>query len=247
MRSDINHPILDERWEAMEVIKTEYVEPNYEELKYQLVQNVILKNESFDIPLSIRTEKEGHIFLCDGGYPPKARCYWFMLQAFTGADSAIRKCDKEYIISKHGQWPKAPCNQAKIYINHTIVPTYLSSKKWSHFVLSKRKNVLRFSEFSNQKEKQIMEWEDDDIPIDVTHIIVHSITNNGLWKIHNIDFLYTDVTNSEVNLGPLIYSANGFVCISMYVTMCSFCKLMLSLVSGRQVIKTEEFEMKVRI
>ena len=56
---------------------------------------------------------------------------------------------------------------------------------WSHFVLSKHKNVLRFSQFSNQKEQLIMEWEDYDIPIDVTHIIVHSKENSGLWKIHN--------------------------------------------------------------
>ena len=104
----------------MEVIKTEYVEPNHYKLKYQLVTNVVLK-DSFYIPLSMRMEKEGHIFLCDGEDPPKARCYWFMLQAFTGAGSAIRKCEVDYINPKHGMWPKAPCNEAKVYINVRIL------------------------------------------------------------------------------------------------------------------------------
>ena len=99
----------------MEVIKTEYVKPKHYKLKYQLVSNVVLK-ESFDIPLSIRIEKEGHIFLCDGKDPPKARCYWFMLQAFNGMHSAIRKYEKGYINSEHGRWLKAPCSQAKVNI-----------------------------------------------------------------------------------------------------------------------------------
>ncbi|XP_063908361.1 receptor-type tyrosine-protein phosphatase T-like isoform X4 [Zophobas morio] len=243
MQSEINYPILDERWEAMEVIKTEYVEPNYYKLKYELIKNVVPK-ESFNVPLSIRIENEAHIFLCDGEDPPKARCYWFMLQAFSGTGSAIRKCEKGYINSEHGTWPMAPCKEAKVYINHNIVPTYLSSKKWSHFVLSKQKNILKFTQISDHKENQIMEWRDDKSPIDVKNVIVHSKRNNGLWKIHNVDFLYTDVVSSDVNLGPLIYSTNRFICISMYVTMCSSCKLILSLAYGKHIITSKEFENK---
>ncbi|XP_063907950.1 uncharacterized protein LOC135126083 isoform X1 [Zophobas morio] len=244
IQSNFNHPILDERWEAMNVIKTEYVELSSDKLLYQHFQNIVLKKESFDIPLSIRIEKEGHIFLCDGEYPPNSRCYWFMLQAFSGMGSAIRKCEKGYIPSEDGKLPQAPCNEQRVYKNHNIVPTYLSNKMWSHFVMSKHKNVLRFSQFSHQKEKLIMEWEDYDIPIDVTHIIVHSKRNNGLWKIHNLDFLYADAASSDVNLGPPISSADTFVCISMYVTMCPSCKLVLSLEDGQHVLKTEEFELK---
>ncbi|KAJ3647841.1 hypothetical protein Zmor_019698 [Zophobas morio] len=244
MQSNFNHLIFDERWEAMNVIKTEYVEISFDKLLYQHFQNIVLKKESFDIPLSIRIENEGHIFLCDGEYPPKSRCYWFMLQAFSGMGSAIRKCEKGYIPSEDGNLPQTPCNEQRVYKNHTIVPTYLSNKMWSHFVLSKHKHVLRFSQFSDQEEKLIMEWEDFDIPIDVTHIIVHSKGNNGLWKIHNLDFLYADAASSDVNLGPPIPSADTFVCISMYVTMCPFCKLVLSLEDGQHVLKTEEFELK---
>ncbi|XP_063907960.1 uncharacterized protein LOC135126088 isoform X2 [Zophobas morio] len=243
MQSNFNHPILDERWEAMNVIKTEYVERSFEKVKYQHFQNIVLKKESFDIPLSIRIEKEGHIFLCDGEYPPISRCYWFMLQSFSGMGSAIRKCEKGHIPSEPGKLPQTSCNEQGVYKIHTIVPTFLSNKMWSHFVVSKHRNVLKFSQFSDQKEKLIMEWKDYDIPIDVTHIIVHSKENSGLWKIHNFEFLYADAASSEVNLGPPIFS-DTFVCISMYVTMCPSCKLVLSLEDGQHVLKTEEFELK---
>ncbi|XP_063907949.1 uncharacterized protein LOC135126082 isoform X2 [Zophobas morio] len=244
MQSNFNHPILDERWEAMNVIKTEYVERSFEKVKYQHFQNIVLKKESFDIPLSIRIEKEGHIFLCDGEYPPISRCYWFMLQSFSGMGSAIRKCEKGHIPSEPGKLPQTSCNDQGVYKIHTIVPTFLSNKMWSHFVLSKHRNVLKFSQFSDQKEKLIMEWKDYDIPIDVTHIIVHSKENSGLWKIHNFEFLYADAASSDVNLGPPIFSTDTFVCISMYVTMCPSCKLVLSLEDGQHVLKTEEFELK---
>ena len=104
----------------MDVIRTEYVELSSDKLLYQHFQNIVLKKESFDIPLSIRIQKEGHIFLCDGEYPPNSRCYWFMLQAFGGMGSAIRKCEKGYIPSEDGKLPQTPCNEQRVYKNVCI-------------------------------------------------------------------------------------------------------------------------------
>jgi hypothetical protein len=61
-------------------------------LKFTTVLSTLKSN--FDIPFSIRTEKEAHIFLCDGEDPHESNCYWIMLQAFGGSETAIRKCSK---------------------------------------------------------------------------------------------------------------------------------------------------------
>jgi hypothetical protein len=91
----------------MKIYKTEYVTGDDTPLKFTTVLSTLKLN--FDIPFSIRTEKEAHIFLCDGEDPPESNCYWFMLQAFSGNETAIRKCSKKSIPKINNEWPQGEC------------------------------------------------------------------------------------------------------------------------------------------
>jgi hypothetical protein len=152
---------------------------------------------NFEIPLSLRTEMEAHIFLCDGPRPYWSNCYWFMLEAFRGNLSAIRKCEVGSIPHLAQRFPTGPCRTLlttlkvcsreilkcpKLVHNlqHPESPEYLFADKWSHFKLTKRGNRLSFS----QDERKILELQDEE-EIHVTDMIIHSKLVNGFWKIHN--------------------------------------------------------------
>jgi hypothetical protein len=85
----------------MKIYKTEYVTGADTPLKFITVLSTLKFN--FDIPFSIRTEKEAHIFLCDGEDPHESNCYWFMLQSSEGYQ-IIKKCPKKYVPEIHKKW-----------------------------------------------------------------------------------------------------------------------------------------------
>jgi hypothetical protein len=134
---NINRVIVDQRWEGksvlninmyvvtkiifilfleMKIYRTEYVTGDRDPLKFITALSTLKFN--FDIPFSIRTEKEAHIFLCDGEDPHESNCYWFMLQAFSGDETAIRKCSKGFVPKISNKWPQGECKmkQANIVV-----------------------------------------------------------------------------------------------------------------------------------
>jgi hypothetical protein len=48
--------------------------------------------QNFQISLSIRISKQAHILLCDGEIIEESNCYWFLLMAFGGTKTELRKC-----------------------------------------------------------------------------------------------------------------------------------------------------------
>jgi hypothetical protein len=102
----------------MKIYRTEYVTGKRIPLKFTTVLSTLKSN--FDIPFSIRTEKEAHIFLCDGEDPHESNCYWFMLQAFSGSGTAIRKCSKKCIPKINNKWPQDECKKTQANISVCI-------------------------------------------------------------------------------------------------------------------------------
>jgi hypothetical protein len=92
----------------MKIYKTEYVTGDDTPLKFTTVLSTLKFN--FDIPFSIRSEKEAHIFLCDGEDPHESNCYWFMLQTFGGSETAIQKCPKKSV-PKIKKWTQGECEE----------------------------------------------------------------------------------------------------------------------------------------
>jgi hypothetical protein len=108
----------------MKIYKTECVTGDGT-LKFTTVLSTLKSN--FDIPFSIRTEREAHIFLCDGEDPHESNCYWFMLQAFGGSETVIRKCSKGSVPKINYEWPRGECykKQANILVcNHLLFVLY---------------------------------------------------------------------------------------------------------------------------
>ena len=78
---------------------------------------VSISGADFDIFLSLRTQNEAHVFLCDGEFPPKANCYWLMLQAFSGKKSALRKCRSNSIPRLGQNYPSdESCRRLRIEV-----------------------------------------------------------------------------------------------------------------------------------
>jgi hypothetical protein len=98
----------------MKTYKTEYVTDDGTPLKFTTVLSTLKCN--LNIPFSIRTEKEAHIFLCDGEDPHESNCYWFMLQAFDGNETAIRKCSKKSIPKINNEYPQEECKKKQVNI-----------------------------------------------------------------------------------------------------------------------------------
>jgi hypothetical protein len=182
LKADINKVIVDQRWEEMKIYKTEYVTGDGTLLKFTTVLSTLKSN--FDIPFSIRTEKEAHIFLCDGEDPHESNCYWFMLQAFSGDETAIRKCSKGFVPKISNKWPQGECKMKQANIVHPDFPRFLNSTLWTHLKLTKRAETLRLLQKNGYRSRKIIEFSDKQELINVTHMIIHSKMVNALWKIH---------------------------------------------------------------
>ena len=72
----------------IEVHKINHVQEYYD---LRLSNNLKAEDENFKIPLSIRTNRDGYIFLCDGKRAT-SNCYCIILQGFGGTKSVITKC-----------------------------------------------------------------------------------------------------------------------------------------------------------
>ncbi|XP_068897747.1 receptor-type tyrosine-protein phosphatase U-like isoform X5 [Tenebrio molitor] len=238
LEANLNELIVDQRWEEMKTYKTEYVTDDGTPLKFTTVLSTLKFN--LNIPFSIRTEKEAHIFLCDGEDPHESNCYWFMLQAFDGNETAIRKCSKKSIPKINNEYPQEECKKKQVNIWHPDIPRFLNSTQWTHLNLTKRAETLRLLQKDGYKSRQIIEFSDKEEVINVTHMIVHSKMVNTLWKIHQVEFIYTNEETDKVQLGPTFSTTEDYICVSMYLLMCDSCKVKLTLLDANNVNVIEQ-------
>jgi hypothetical protein len=227
LKADINKVIVDQRWEEMKIYKTEYVTGDGTLLKFTTVLSTLKSN--FDIPFSIRTEKEAHIFLCDGEDPHESNCYWIMLQAFSGDETAIRKCSKGFVPKISNKWPQGECKMKQANIVHPDFPRFLNSTLWTHLKLTKRAETLRLLQKNGYRSRKIIEFSDKQELFNVTHMIIHSKMVNALWKIHQVEFIYTNEETDKIQLGTSFSPTENYLCVSMYLLMCDSCKVKLTL------------------
>jgi hypothetical protein len=94
-----------------------------------------LKKE-IQISLSIRISREAHIFLCDGDKIEKSNCYWFLLMAFGGSKTELRKCARGTIpVRNHIQIQKScemPIQTIKVSARIVVYLTSLCVN-WAFF------------------------------------------------------------------------------------------------------------------
>ncbi|KAG5865029.1 hypothetical protein JTB14_005349 [Gonioctena quinquepunctata] len=216
----INQIVTDRRWEGFLLHKSKRSGEN-------LIFHPILYLENptnFVIPLSVRIEKDAHIYLCDGESASESNCYWIMLGSHKGTQSGIRKCREKEVPSQIKSFPNSPCN---IVNGLTKVKTALKENTWAHFKISRRETKLEI--FQADSDIIFISYEDGESTIFPTnHMIINSRDNAGLWKFHDYDYLYSE-TESEINerIGPSI--PDNEWCISMFVVMCKSCKLTVRL------------------
>ncbi|CAH1363932.1 unnamed protein product, partial [Tenebrio molitor] len=211
----------------MKIYRTEYVTGKRIPLKFTTVLSTLKSN--FDIPFSIRTEKEAHIFLCDGEDPHESNCYWFMLQAFSGSGTAIRKCSKKCIPKINNKWPQDECKKTQANISHPVFPIFLKGTQWTHYKLTKTGQTLRLLQKNGKNSRTIIEFFDKQELINVTYMIIHSKMVNALWKIHQVEFIYTNEETNKIQLGTTFSPTENYLCVSMYLLMCDSCKVKLTL------------------
>lgn len=156
-QSDFNKIVLDERWEGFKVLSNiinsfyqnilemdakmtkETVSDSYYGTKLLYTPLLEISKSDFEIPLSIRTKHEAHIFLCDGEDPPSSNCYWLMLQAWDGNETAIRKCSQNFIPRKKDVYAKPPCKEKKfslqVFIHFLHCSALTKSLKYTFSIL----------------------------------------------------------------------------------------------------------------
>jgi hypothetical protein len=122
--------------------------------------------------------------------------------------------------------------------------------------LTKRAETLRLIEKSRYKSRKIIEFSDKQEVINVTHMTVHSKMVNALWKFHQgnkkfssqkktflsflVEFIYTNKETHKVQLGPCFLPTEDYICVSMYLLMCDYCKVKLTLLDASNVEVIEQ-------
>ncbi|XP_063918202.1 uncharacterized protein LOC135133665 isoform X2 [Zophobas morio] len=218
-----NEIILDRRWEEMKIFSTTTRQ------EYVPVRNL---GPNFDIPMSIRTKRAAYIYLCNGPDPPRSTCLLFVLKEFEMNVSSVKKCrqDNEQLDATN-----APICVDLLHKN--VSYNLLDENYWTHFTLSKKGND---TSLKNAKGEIILELRHN--VSDNSHMLVQSRSAPGLWKIHEIDYIYTEKETNDTRLGPPIDIKDNFTCISMLVSMCESCQLKLKLKSDNLLLKEETYQ-----
>ncbi|CAG9859659.1 unnamed protein product [Phyllotreta striolata] len=206
----ITEPITDERWESFPIVKTKG-DLFVDKLQYKEVLVIRDRNrDHFAIPLSVKIEKEAHIYLCDGENPVVSNCYWIMLGMSDGKMSKIRKCNAGQISYEYDEYPTDPyCSNGLVQNN--VNP--LNEDEWKHFLIRRRGGFLGIY----QNNKIFLHITDTEKPYNTKKVFVHSKKADGLWKIHVYNFLES-ITKSENNdpLGPR-FEVDTEICLSMFI------------------------------
>ncbi|XP_063908381.1 uncharacterized protein LOC135126334 isoform X3 [Zophobas morio] len=220
--------ITDQRWENIQINKTDYVDVSSTD-ELQFLKILELKSANFKVPLSIRTNQEAHIFLCDG-VTVTSNCYWFLLQAFEGTVSGVRKCPIDTIPTKNNVYPKKPCYDLKVSIKHgSQFPKFLSRSAWQHFMLVKENNKISLIK---QDGQEIISYTDNEnIRYKVNNILIHSKRSAGLWKIHEVKY-FTTSQSKKTHFNMTLLPVNGKICITAFIKMCENCKIKFVIINA---------------
>ncbi|XP_063908539.1 uncharacterized protein LOC135126421 [Zophobas morio] len=232
--------ITDRRWENLQIDKTDYVAVSS---KSELQFSKILETESanFDVPLSIRTNQEAHVFLCDGE-TVRSNCYWFILQGFSRAKSVLRKCPNNTIPTQNNVLVKSPCDTNKVSKKHESESSkFLTNTTWQHFMLTKNNNKISLSK---QDGQEIISYTDNEKTYKIRNILIHSKRTVGLWKIHT-DKYFTINQIKRIDFKRNLYPVNGKICITTFVRMCKTCKIKFVITNGdndKQVLGEQTYQ-----
>jgi hypothetical protein len=71
-------------------------------------------------------------------------------------------------------------------------------------------------------------------------MIIHSKMVNALWKIHQVEFIYTNEETNKIQLGTTFSPTENYLCLSMYLLMCDSCKVKLTLLDDSSVTVNEQ-------
>ncbi|XP_063918137.1 uncharacterized protein LOC135133611 isoform X2 [Zophobas morio] len=110
---------------------------------------------------------------------------------------------------------------------------------WAHFKLFRKGDGIYL-----QNEKGDVHLQRENYTDEITEMWIYSGLSSGLWKIHEIDYIYTDEETNDTQLGPRIDIKNNFTCISMIVSMCGSCQLKLKLKSDNLLLKQETYRLQ---
>ncbi|XP_063908386.1 receptor-type tyrosine-protein phosphatase delta-like [Zophobas morio] len=227
--------ITDRRWENIEVHKINHVQEYYD-LRFS--NNLKAEDENFKIPLSIRTNREGYIFLCDGKRAT-SNCYCIILQGFGGTKSVIRKCFVNTNTQNNVKW-----NVSKVSIEHeSESSTFLTNSRWQHFLLSKLNNKISLLK---QNGQEIMSYMDNEGAYKIKNVLIHSRNTAGLWKIHKLESFTTNETK-KIKIQPILSPTDDKICITTFVKMCELCKIKFVITNGdndKQIFGQETYELK---
>jgi hypothetical protein len=128
--------------------------------------------ENFVVPFSLRTDGSANISLCG----PKGfeDCYYFHLQ--------YRNVDITW--SSFGHLENNTAKMNTIIFHPDDLPLYLTSQKWSHFLLEKNSKFLSLSKTEDLKVTTIFNTSFVK-PTLITRMLVRSENGGpGFWKIH---------------------------------------------------------------
>jgi hypothetical protein len=71
-------------------------------------------------------------------------------------------------------------------------------------------------------------------------MIINRKMVNALWKIHQVEFIYTNEETDKIQLGTTFSPTENYLCVSMYLFMCDSCKVKLTLLDDSSVTVNEQ-------
>jgi hypothetical protein len=217
-----NEIILDRRWEEMKVFVTNPSIP-----KHNFITAASHLPQNFQITFSIRIESGAHLFLCENDDLTNASCYWFQLRHKNKKTSVVKCFDVNLLSSIVNELlPHQHYNCSKnLNEKRGIIDEYLYGMKWSHFELRKNERQIILTNLSDKRK--IITFHDS--ALRVKHLIIHSNDVVGLWKLNQLEYLYTDKEVENVKIAPGLPVVDGTICLSIWVLMCAHCKIKLTL------------------
>jgi hypothetical protein len=209
LEGNVSKLVLDRRWEEFHT----FVAGN--STNQQVISQL---KENFVVPFSLRTDGSGNISLCG----PKGfeDCYYFHLQ--------YRNVDITW--SSFGHLENNTAKMNTIIFHPDDLPLYLTSQKWSHFLLEKNSKFLSLSKTEDLKVTTIFNTSFVK-PTLITRMLVGSENGGpGFWKIHTYQYFYIEKEHTS-EIGWLETIGDSF-CVAMFVAMCSSCRLKLTVREG---------------
>nr|XP_022908234.1 uncharacterized protein LOC111419633 [Onthophagus taurus] len=187
--------IFDYRWEDLPTYIIDKTTP--------LTDKRIDIHQNVSITISIRSNDGLKILLCEGWLPNKYACYKVIFGMINGSDVFVVNSKNETITSYSYEKPIFSFDQWRSF-QISFLPT-------GGIIL---KDLNDDVEIINILDKN---------PLKVIFLFMES-ENVSLWKIHQNNFLYTNLT-TNTTFGPPVKTTSKNLTICMLVSMCENCKL----------------------